>query len=102
MRVESDFGGLISLIVYFSQAATSVPHIYPLATRIVAKIVRVICEVHFAERREYELRCNWKVFVDNYLDGGYHVPYLHRGLSSILSFKDYTIETFELREKPRV
>ena len=34
------------------------------------------------------------MFVDNYLDGGYHVPYLHRGLNSILSFKDYTIENF--------
>jgi choline monooxygenase len=54
-----------------------------------------ITKLHFAERRQYELSCNWKVFVDNYLDGGYHVPYLHRGLSSILSFKDYTIENFE-------
>ena len=51
--------------------------------------------LHFVERREYELACNWKVFVDNYLDGGYHIPYLHRGLNSILSFKDYTIENFE-------
>lgn len=24
-------------------------------------------------RREYVLDCNWKVFADNYLDGGYHV-----------------------------
>ncbi len=51
--------------------------------------------LHHAGRREWTLRCNWKVFVDNYLDGGYHVPYLHRGLNSVLSFKDYTIETFE-------
>ena len=28
--------------------------------------------------------CNWKVFVDNYLDGGYHIPYLHKGLDSVL------------------
>src|SRR5262249_40867453 len=27
----------------------------------------------FVQRREYEIDCNWKVFVDNYLDGGYHV-----------------------------
>src|SRR5262249_36965961 len=27
----------------------------------------------FARRVEYELACNWKVYVDNYLDGGYHV-----------------------------
>jgi choline monooxygenase len=49
----------------------------------------------FCERREYELSCNWKVFVDNYLDGGYHVPHLHHGLSSILEYTDYTIENFD-------
>jgi choline monooxygenase len=49
----------------------------------------------FAGRRSYELACNWKVFVDNYLDGGYHVPFLHRGLSSILSFKDYAVECWD-------
>jgi choline monooxygenase len=51
--------------------------------------------LQFCERREYTLACNWKVFVDNYLDGGYHVPHLHEGLASILSHKDYTIENFE-------
>ncbi len=29
-------------------------------------------------RRHYRMECNWKVFVDNYLDGGYHVPQLHQ------------------------
>lgn len=48
-----------------------------------------------AGRRELEVACNWKVFVDNYLDGGYHVPFLHRGLSSVLAFKDYRIECFD-------
>jgi choline monooxygenase len=48
--------------------------------------------MHFVERREYVLDCNWKVFVDNYLDGGYHVPHLHKGLSSVLDYKQYTIE----------
>jgi choline monooxygenase len=46
----------------------------------------------FFERREYVLNCNWKVFVDNYLDGGYHVPHLHKGLNSVLEYKHYTIE----------
>ena len=49
----------------------------------------------FCERREYELACNWKVFVDNYLDGGYHVPHLHAGLDSILEYTEYTIENFD-------
>jgi choline monooxygenase len=43
------------------------------------------------ERRSYTLDCNWKVFVDNYLDGGYHVPHLHRGLDSVLDYSEYTI-----------
>jgi len=38
------------------------------------------------------VHCNWKVFADNYLDGGYHVPHLHKGLSSVLDYKEYTIE----------
>ena len=49
--------------------------------------------VHFFERRTYSLNCNWKVFVDNYLDGGYHVPHLHKALNSVLDYKQYTIET---------
>src|SRR5207302_1597357 len=52
-------------------------------------------KLHFAGRREWTLKCNWKVFVDNYLDGGYHVPYLHKGLNSILDYKQYTIENGE-------
>jgi choline monooxygenase len=51
--------------------------------------------LHFAGRREWIIDCNWKVFVDNYLDGGYHVPYLHKGLNSILNYANYTIENGE-------
>jgi phenylpropionate dioxygenase-like ring-hydroxylating dioxygenase large terminal subunit len=47
------------------------------------------------ERRIYFLNCNWKVFVDNYLDGGYHVPHIHGGLSSVLDNSKYKIETGE-------
>jgi choline monooxygenase len=49
--------------------------------------------LHWFERRHYFFDCNWKVFVDNYLDGGYHVPHLHKGLSSVLDFRHYAIET---------
>ena len=51
-----------------------------------------LTHLHFFERRTYTLACNWKVYVDNYLDGGYHVPHLHKGLNSILDYKQYTIE----------
>jgi phenylpropionate dioxygenase-like ring-hydroxylating dioxygenase large terminal subunit len=49
-------------------------------------------ELHWFERRHYNFDCNWKVFVDNYLDGGYHVPYLHKGLDSVLDYSNYQIE----------
>src|SRR5216683_3112479 len=48
--------------------------------------------LHYFDRRVYDIHCNWKVFVDNYLDGGYHVPHLHKGLNSVLDYKHYTIE----------
>ena len=51
--------------------------------------------LHWMERRHYTLDCNWKVFVDNYLDGGYHVPYLHKGLDSVLDYSNYVIENGE-------
>ena len=48
---------------------------------------------HFVERRRWTFDCNWKVFVDNYLDVGYHVPHLHKSLSSVLDYSKYMIET---------
>ena len=61
--------------------------------------------LHWMERRHYTLDCNWKVFVDNFLDGGYHVPHVHHGLDSVLSYSEYTIETGErfcLQSSPMV
>ena len=51
-----------------------------------------VSKLHYFDSRTYDIACNWKVFVDNYLDGGYHVPRLHKGLSSVLDYKEYTIE----------
>jgi choline monooxygenase len=51
-----------------------------------------VSKLRYFDSRSYDIHCNWKVFVDNYLDGGYHVPHLHKGLSSVLDYKQYTIE----------
>jgi len=48
-----------------------------------------------ALRRSYAMACNWKVFVDNYLDGGYHVAHLHKGLAGQLDMASYRTELFE-------
>jgi choline monooxygenase len=49
-------------------------------------------QLRFVERREYELACNWKVYVDNYLDGGYHVNTIHPGLAGVLDYSQYRTE----------
>ncbi len=49
----------------------------------------------FVARREYRLGCNWKVYVDNYLDGGYHVNTIHPGLASVIDYTHYRTEIDE-------
>jgi choline monooxygenase len=51
--------------------------------------------LQFVERRSYIQQCNWKVYVDNFLDGGYHVPHMHKGLNSVLDYTNYTIENVD-------
>ncbi len=48
--------------------------------------------LHFVERRDYRLACNWKVFVDNFLDGGYHVNTIHPGLAGVIDYSHYRTE----------
>jgi choline monooxygenase len=50
--------------------------------------------LRFVERRIYHLACNWKVFIDNYLDGGYHVTTVHPELAGVLDYSQYRTETF--------
>jgi choline monooxygenase len=52
-------------------------------------------DLQFVERRSYTQQCNWKVYVDNFLDGGYHVPHMHKGLNSVLDYTNYTIENVD-------
>lgn len=85
------------------------PNAAPLADFLGGLIIRTrplnLTSLQFFERRIYTLQCNWKVFVDNYLDGGYHVPHLHKALNSALDYKQYTIECvdrFCLQSSPMV
>jgi choline monooxygenase len=48
-------------------------------------------QMRYVDRREYDVACNWKVFVDNYQEG-YHVPVAHPGLLTELDYKQYAIE----------
>ncbi len=77
-----------------------------LGADLIAKIQPLKLEnLQWFERRRYSFDCNWKVFVDNYLDGGYHVPHLHKGLDSVLDYSNYKIENgarFCLQSSPIV
>ncbi len=64
-------------------------------SRLIEGVAKLgLSSLRFTERRSYDLACNWKVYVDNYLDGGYHVPFIHEGLASVIDDKAYKIETF--------
>ena len=45
------------------------------------------------ERRTYDTKCNWKTYVDNYLEG-YHLPSVHPGLNRELDYNAYTVEPY--------
>lgn len=51
--------------------------------------------MRFERRLEYSLNCNWKVFVDNYLDGGYHINTLHPSLAGVIPYSEYRSQIFQ-------
>ena len=55
-----------------------------------------------AARKDWELDCNWKVYVDNYLEG-YHIPIVHPSLFRELDYPNYRTETrgrFSIQHSP--
>lgn len=79
------WGGL--MFVHFGEPDKTVEETYPgLDAYLRADDLE---QLRFVKRVEYTLECNWKVFVDNYLDGGYHVEYLHPGLAAGLDLDNY-------------
>jgi choline monooxygenase len=49
---------------------------------------------HFHSRVVYDVNCNWKVYVDNYLEG-YHLPLVHPELTTMLDYQNYVTETHD-------
>ena len=43
-------------------------------------------------RVSYDIACNWKLYVDNYLEG-YHLPRVHPALNRMLDYRQYRTET---------
>jgi choline monooxygenase len=52
-----------------------------------------LSKLKFFKRDTYDVKANWKVYVDNYLEG-YHIPLVHPDLMSVLDFRSYQTETY--------
>jgi choline monooxygenase len=53
---------------------------------------RDLSEMRLAARKDWYVDCNWKVYVDNYLEG-YHIPIVHPSLARELDYGRYRTET---------
>ncbi len=85
VRVEN-WRGL--LFVAISEDA---PHFVDFIAPLEARIgTRDWSDLKLAARREHVLACNWKTYVENYLEG-YHVPVLHPGLDADIRSEDYRV-----------
>ncbi len=48
-------------------------------------------DLEFAGGRSWDIECNWKMYVDNYMEG-YHIPFIHPGLAQGLHPDVYTYQ----------
>src|SRR5450432_116748 len=58
----------------------------------IAQIGCAIDRLRFSYRRDYVIACNWKVYIDNYLEG-YHLPTAHPSLFRELDYAEYRVDT---------
>ena len=56
-----------------------------------ARLSRSLADHAFDRRVSYEIACNWKVYVDNFLEG-YHLPRVHPSLNRLLDYRSYRTE----------
>ena len=43
--------------------------------------------------KDYFVKANWALYCENYLEG-FHIPFVHAGLNTVLDFGEYTTELF--------
>jgi choline monooxygenase len=72
------------------------PDLLEVLGNIPQEVAGIGCEIdqlRFAERRDYVVNCNWKVYVDNYLEG-YHLPAAHPGLYRAVDYAQNRVDTY--------
>ena len=63
------------------------------------KIKSLISPIDFSNytfkfRESYEINCNWKVYMDNFLEG-FHIPFVHPELNKVIDYKSYKTEIYD-------
>ena len=81
------------LLVNLDRQAPPVAGILGAIPEEIARIGCPLGELKFSRRRDYVIQSNWKVYIDNYLEG-YHLPAAHPGLCRELDYQQYRVETF--------
>jgi choline monooxygenase len=69
----------------------------PIAQEVASKGFN-ISGMGLVERRDYYVNCNWKVYIDNYLEG-YHIPIAHPGLFREIDYDEYRVDTYPMYSK---
>lgn len=61
-----------------------------------------MASMKLAARKDWFIDCNWKTYIDNYLEG-YHLPIVHPALHKELDYENYLTETkkyFSIQHSP--
>ncbi len=72
----------------FAALTATAPAFDEVVAGIDARLPQPLAQLAFDRRVSYEAACNWKVYVDNYLEG-YHVPRVHPRLATVLDAAQY-------------
>jgi choline monooxygenase len=86
-RVET-IGPLV--FVNLSGTAPAIGEVFGEIVPLLESAFATGCALAF--RRDWEIACNWKVYVDNYLEG-YHIPIVHPGLFREIDYAQYRTVT---------
>lgn len=78
----------------FVALSDDVPEFVEVCAGIAARIAPIDpAAMRYLRRDSYDIDCNWKVYIDNFLEG-YHLPHVHPGLSKVLDYRAYDTELF--------
>jgi choline monooxygenase len=76
----------------FANVNGKAPPLHDVLEDVPQRVAPFHCEsMQFVTSKHWDIDCNWKVYVDNYLEG-YHLPVVHPGLHKELDYDQYRVE----------